>query len=97
MDEVAIGGPTGLAGKDLAAALDAVRGRVLAAATGLATLVAVFYTARQVRARLDMQPEVLIDHHPRPPTLWRPLPAQGGSTEAVHLTCLICLKTHEYW
>ncbi|MEU7864205.1 pentapeptide repeat-containing protein [Nonomuraea sp. NPDC049141] len=46
MDGVAIGGSAGLAGKDLAAALDAVRGRVLAVATGLAALVAVYYTAR---------------------------------------------------
>ncbi|MEU8148955.1 hypothetical protein [Nonomuraea sp. NPDC048901] len=46
MDGVAIGGPAGLGGKDLAAALDAVRGRVLAVATGLAALVAVYYTAR---------------------------------------------------
>ncbi|MEU4836438.1 hypothetical protein [Streptosporangium sp. NPDC023615] len=35
-----------LAGKDLAAALDAVRGRALAIATGLIALVAVYYTAR---------------------------------------------------
>ncbi|MEV3986987.1 pentapeptide repeat-containing protein [Nonomuraea sp. NPDC049758] len=41
-----IDGVTGLTGKDLAAALDAVRGRVLAVATGLAALLAVFYTAR---------------------------------------------------
>ncbi|MEV4162141.1 hypothetical protein [Nonomuraea dietziae] len=46
IDGVAIGGLAGLAGKDLAAALDAVRGRVLAVATGLAALVAVYYTAR---------------------------------------------------
>ncbi|MFI6604841.1 hypothetical protein ACIBHX_52220 [Nonomuraea sp. NPDC050536] len=46
VDGVAIGGPTGLVGKDLAEALDAVRGRALAVATGLAALVAVFYTAR---------------------------------------------------
>ncbi|MGW4408595.1 pentapeptide repeat-containing protein [Nonomuraea sp. NPDC004702] len=46
IDGVTIGGPTGLTGKDLAAALDAVRGRVLAVATGLAALLAVFYTAR---------------------------------------------------
>ncbi|MFF0250774.1 pentapeptide repeat-containing protein [Streptosporangium sandarakinum] len=46
VDGVAIGDPSGLVGKDLAAALDAVRGRVLAVATGLAALVAVFYTAR---------------------------------------------------
>ncbi|WP_336214332.1 pentapeptide repeat-containing protein [Nonomuraea sp. LPB2021202275-12-8] len=46
VDGVAIGGPSGLVGKDLAAALDAVRGRVLAVATGLAALVAVYYTAR---------------------------------------------------
>ncbi|MGJ6969179.1 pentapeptide repeat-containing protein [Streptosporangium sp. G11] len=36
----------GLGGKDLAAALDAVRGRALAIATGLIALVAVYYTAR---------------------------------------------------
>ncbi|MEU1729377.1 hypothetical protein [Nonomuraea sp. NPDC005692] len=35
-----------LVGTNLAAALDAIRGRVLAVATGLAALVAVFYTAR---------------------------------------------------
>ncbi|MEV5561177.1 hypothetical protein AB0L44_46725, partial [Nonomuraea wenchangensis] len=46
VDGVAIGGPAGLSGKDLAAALDAVRGRLLAVATGLAALVAVYYTAR---------------------------------------------------
>ncbi|MEW1843750.1 pentapeptide repeat-containing protein [Nonomuraea angiospora] len=46
IDGVPIGGATGLTGKDLAAALDAVRGRVLAVATGLAALLAVFYTAR---------------------------------------------------
>ncbi|MEV4245884.1 pentapeptide repeat-containing protein [Streptosporangium canum] len=39
-------GVRGLAGKDLAAALDAVRGRALAIATGLVALVAVYYTAR---------------------------------------------------
>jgi uncharacterized protein YjbI with pentapeptide repeats len=39
-------GVTGLAGKDLAAALDAIRGRALAIATGLIALVAVYYTAR---------------------------------------------------
>ncbi|MET8145695.1 hypothetical protein ABZU32_35790 [Sphaerisporangium sp. NPDC005288] len=39
-------GVTGLAGKDLAAALDAIRGRALAVATGLIALVAVYYTAR---------------------------------------------------
>ncbi|GGS80129.1 hypothetical protein GCM10010156_43700 [Planobispora rosea] len=39
-------GVTGLTGKDLAAALDAVRGRALAIATGLVALLAVFYTAR---------------------------------------------------
>ncbi|SDL76631.1 hypothetical protein SAMN05421874_128145, partial [Nonomuraea maritima] len=46
IDGVAIGEPSGLVGRDLAAALDAVRGRVLAVATGLAALVAVYYTAR---------------------------------------------------
>ncbi|MEV4364542.1 pentapeptide repeat-containing protein [Nonomuraea sp. NPDC049625] len=46
VDGVAIGGRTGLSGKDLAAAVDAVRGRVLAVATGLAALAAVYYTAR---------------------------------------------------
>ncbi|MEU4836599.1 pentapeptide repeat-containing protein [Streptosporangium sp. NPDC023615] len=39
-------GVRGLGGKDLAAALDAVRGRALAIATGLIALVAVYYTAR---------------------------------------------------
>ncbi|MET8145601.1 pentapeptide repeat-containing protein [Sphaerisporangium sp. NPDC005288] len=39
-------GVTGLAGKDLAAALDAIRGRALTIATGLIALVAVYYTAR---------------------------------------------------
>ncbi|MBE3013463.1 pentapeptide repeat-containing protein [Microbispora sp. NEAU-D428] len=39
-------GVSGLTGKDLAAALDAVRGRALAVATGLVALAAVFYTAR---------------------------------------------------
>ncbi|MFI6513617.1 pentapeptide repeat-containing protein [Streptosporangium sp. NPDC050855] len=39
-------GVRGLAGKDLAAALDAIRGRALAIATGLIALVAVYYTAR---------------------------------------------------
>ncbi|MEV4177683.1 hypothetical protein [Nonomuraea sp. NPDC049709] len=43
VDQVAIGGPTGLDGRELAAAQDAVRGRVLAVVTGLAAL---FYTAR---------------------------------------------------
>ncbi|MEV5499747.1 hypothetical protein AB0M50_30540 [Nonomuraea fuscirosea] len=46
VDGVVIGGPTGLAGEKPAVAVDAVRGRVLAVATGLAALVAVFYTAR---------------------------------------------------
>lgn len=36
----------GLTGKDLASALDAVRGRALAVGTGLLALVAVYYTAR---------------------------------------------------
>lgn len=39
-------GVRGLASKDLAAALDAIRGRALAIATGLIALVAVYYTAR---------------------------------------------------
>ncbi|MFI6883866.1 pentapeptide repeat-containing protein [Streptosporangium canum] len=39
-------GVRGLGGKDLAAALDAIRGRTLAIATGLIALVAVYYTAR---------------------------------------------------
>ncbi|MEU0484077.1 hypothetical protein ABZ260_33455 [Streptosporangium sp. NPDC006013] len=39
-------GVRGLVGKDLAAALDAVRGRAPAIATGLIALVAVYYTAR---------------------------------------------------
>ncbi|SEK63068.1 hypothetical protein [Nonomuraea pusilla] len=41
-----VDGVTSLTGKDLAAAVDAVRGRVLAVATGLAALGALFYTAR---------------------------------------------------
>lgn len=41
-----VDGVTGLTGKDLAAAVDAIRGRALALATGLAALVAVYYTAR---------------------------------------------------
>lgn len=39
-------GVSNLPGKDLAVALDAVRGRALAIATGLIALVAVYYTAR---------------------------------------------------
>ncbi|WP_182885324.1 pentapeptide repeat-containing protein [Microbispora sp. H10885] len=39
-------GVNGIVGKDLAAALDAVRGRALAVATGVIALAAVFYTAR---------------------------------------------------
>ncbi|WP_433436010.1 hypothetical protein [Nonomuraea sp. CA-141351] len=41
-----LGHVDGMTGKDLAAAVDAVRGRVLAVATGLAALLAVYYTAR---------------------------------------------------
>ncbi|WP_431921079.1 pentapeptide repeat-containing protein [Nonomuraea jabiensis] len=41
-----VDGVTGLTGKDLAAAVDAVRGRALAVATGLAALIAIYYTAR---------------------------------------------------
>ncbi|MCW2944564.1 MAG: Pentapeptide repeat family protein [Actinoallomurus sp.] len=41
-----VDGVHGLTGKDLAAALDAVRGRALAIATGLLALTAVYYTAR---------------------------------------------------
>ncbi|MGV9386637.1 pentapeptide repeat-containing protein [Nonomuraea sp. NPDC003707] len=41
-----VDGVTGLTGKDLAAAVDAVRGRALAVATGLAALLAIYYTAR---------------------------------------------------
>lgn len=43
---VHVDGVSGLTGKDLAAALDALRGRALTVATGLIALVAVFYTAR---------------------------------------------------
>jgi hypothetical protein len=39
-------GVHGLVGKDRAAAVDAVRGRVLAIATGILAIVAVYYTAR---------------------------------------------------
>ncbi|MEV0593148.1 pentapeptide repeat-containing protein [Nonomuraea cavernae] len=41
-----VDGVHGLRGDQLAAALDAIRGRALAVGTGLAALVAVFYTAR---------------------------------------------------
>ena len=41
-----VDGVHGLSGKELADALDAVRGRALAIATGLAALTAVYYTAR---------------------------------------------------
>ncbi|MGI5292987.1 pentapeptide repeat-containing protein [Nonomuraea polychroma] len=41
-----VDGVTGLQGEKLAAAVDAVRGRALAVATGLAALAAVYYTAR---------------------------------------------------
>ncbi|WP_239114784.1 pentapeptide repeat-containing protein [Planotetraspora kaengkrachanensis] len=41
-----IDGVTGLVGKDRAEALDAIRGRALTVTTGLAALVAVYYTAR---------------------------------------------------
>ncbi|MEU4235634.1 pentapeptide repeat-containing protein [Nonomuraea sp. NPDC026600] len=41
-----VDGVTGLQGEKLAAAVDAVRGRALAVATGLAALLAVYYTAR---------------------------------------------------
>lgn len=41
-----VDGVHGLSGKELADALDAVRGRALAVATGLAALTAVYYTAR---------------------------------------------------
>ncbi|UBU11258.1 pentapeptide repeat-containing protein [Nonomuraea gerenzanensis] len=41
-----VDGVTGLSGEKLAAAVDAVRGRALAVATGLAALAAVYYTAR---------------------------------------------------
>ncbi|SDL27511.1 Pentapeptide repeat-containing protein [Nonomuraea jiangxiensis] len=49
LDGVPVGGATGLSGRDLAAALDAVRGRVLAVATGLAALPALFYAGRIAR------------------------------------------------
>jgi hypothetical protein len=49
----------GLKGKELADALDAVRGRALAVATGLAALVAVYYTARNAdTARRTLQHSV---------------------------------------
>ncbi|WP_182903558.1 pentapeptide repeat-containing protein [Microbispora sp. H10830] len=41
-----VDGVTGLAGKDLASAQDAIRGRLLAVATGMAALGALYYTAR---------------------------------------------------
>ncbi|MEU6721311.1 pentapeptide repeat-containing protein [Nonomuraea sp. NPDC046802] len=41
-----VDGVTGLQGEKLAAAVDAVRGRALAVATGLAALLALYYTAR---------------------------------------------------
>lgn len=41
-----VDGVTGLQGEKLAVAVDAVRGRILAVATGLAALLALYYTAR---------------------------------------------------
>jgi hypothetical protein len=45
VDGVAVGGRDGLKGKELAAALDAVRGRALTVGTGLLAVVAIYYTA----------------------------------------------------
>ena len=45
VDGVKVGGKAGLAGKDLADALDTVRGRAMAIATGLLAAVAIYYTA----------------------------------------------------
>ncbi|RSN68108.1 hypothetical protein DMH08_11900 [Actinomadura sp. WAC 06369] len=45
IDGVDVEGKSALAGKDLAAALDAVRGRVLTVITGIAAVVAIYYTA----------------------------------------------------
>jgi hypothetical protein len=45
VDGVRIGGKGGLAGKELAAALDAVRGRAMTLGTGLPATVAIYYTA----------------------------------------------------
>lgn len=51
-----VDGVHGIKGKELADALDAVRGRALALATGLAALVAVYYTARNAdTARRTLQ------------------------------------------
>ncbi|GAB2824454.1 pentapeptide repeat-containing protein [Actinoallomurus bryophytorum] len=56
VDGVHVGGRDGLNGKDLADALNAVRGRALAIATGLAALLAVYYTARNAdTARRTLQ------------------------------------------
>ncbi|WP_218010310.1 pentapeptide repeat-containing protein [Actinomadura chibensis] len=45
VDGVKVGGQDGLTGKDLADALDTVRGRAMAIATGLLAAVAIYYTA----------------------------------------------------
>lgn len=45
VDGLQVGGKAGLAGKDLADALDTVRGRAMAIATGLLAAVAIYYTA----------------------------------------------------
>ncbi|MFI0411820.1 pentapeptide repeat-containing protein [Actinomadura sp. 3N508] len=45
VDGVQVGGNTGLAGKDLAQALDMVRGRAMAMGTGLLAAAAIYYTA----------------------------------------------------
>ena len=45
VDGVRIGGTGGLAGKELAEALDVVRGRVITLATGVLAAVAIYYTA----------------------------------------------------
>lgn len=49
-----VDGVRGLKGKELEDALDAVRGRALAVATGLAALVAVYYTARNAETARRM-------------------------------------------
>ncbi|WP_147341423.1 pentapeptide repeat-containing protein [Actinomadura logoneensis] len=45
VDGVKVGGQGGLGGKDLAEALDRVRGRAMAVGTGLLAVVAIYYTA----------------------------------------------------
>ncbi|MFE9101671.1 pentapeptide repeat-containing protein [Actinomadura geliboluensis] len=60
VDGVKVGGEDGLVGKDLAAALDTVRGRAMTMGTGLLAAVAIYYTAnnassarRSAQAALD--------------------------------------------